>query len=213
MTSSIRQFWQQLSENVHPEDRAVFDAQPRHAFNLNYPPPAFIGDVDNAPIVVLMSNGAYKPGMTEAEFPDTSSEIEYREWLRGERRQLPDRLSSYYLNQGLGDWIRAGQAVIVNAVPYRSVKLSSKDEKLNQEVALALRSREMHRKWLAQEVLPQAALGKRFVFVHRNRWWSVPRHCESNCVIFSDHMKAEPNRPLPDRKKLDLADGWLRRRR
>jgi len=210
MTSSIRQFWRQLSENVHPDDKAVFDAQPRHTFDLNFPPPVFIGDVDNAPIVVLMSNGAYKPGMTEAEFPDTSSEIEYREWLHGERRHLPVRLSPYYLNQGLGDWIKAGDAVIVNAIPYRSVKLSSKGEKLNQKIALALRSREIHRKWLIQEVLPQATRGERFVLVHRNRWWDVPTQSESEYVVFSDHLKAEPNRPLPDREKLNRAERWLR---
>jgi len=77
-TSSLRRFWARLEDSVHPDDKPIFAEYPQHTFNLKFPPPAFVGDVDAAPIVILMSNGGYKPGITEREFPDEASISEYR---------------------------------------------------------------------------------------------------------------------------------------
>src|SRR5262249_48569477 len=76
-TSSLRRFWARLEDSVHPDDKPIFAEYPQHTFNLKFPPPAFVGDVDAAPIVILMSNGGYKPGITEREFPDEASISEY----------------------------------------------------------------------------------------------------------------------------------------
>ena len=119
MSSSIRQFWKRLSGTIHPDDASVFEAHQGHGFNLAYPPPAFVGDVDNAPIVVLMSNGGYKPSQTEAEFPDAHSASVFRRWLHGDVTSLPSTLAAYYTSGVFGDWIAAGKAVVVNAVAYR----------------------------------------------------------------------------------------------
>ena len=209
MASSIRAFWRQLAGTVHPADEPVFAAHPGHSFNLDFPPPAFIGDIDRAPIIVLMSNGGYRSGVTEAEFPDANSINEYRDWLRGKIKSMPSHLSKYYTWQALGDWIAAGQAVLVNAVAYRSPNLSQ--EPANQAVARELPSLAAHRRWLFQEALPQAAAGKRFILVHRNRWWAVPREWAGSCVLFSDPARAEPNRRTPDLEKLKKAQRWLER--
>jgi hypothetical protein len=206
--SSIRRFWTRLEGAVHPDDQQIFDSHPDHSFNLDFPPPAFIGDVDKAPIVVLMSNGGYKHGETEKEFPDERSCEEHRDYLRGLRAALPPRLSSYYTKGPLGEWIKNGSAVLVNAVPYRSPQLS--EEKKNQRAAKQLRSLDVHRRWLFDEVLPEAKAGRRLVLVHRNGWWKVPRDkYKGPCVVFSDPAKAEPNRPTPDQSKLELAKSWL----
>jgi hypothetical protein len=81
-SSRIRAFWRQLTGTVRPEDEWAFAVHPGYAFNLDFPPPAFIGDIDRALIIALISNGGYKPGVTEAEFPDAASVSEYRDWLR-----------------------------------------------------------------------------------------------------------------------------------
>ncbi len=206
--SSIRRFWTGLKETVHPDDQPIFDRHPGHSFNLDFPPPAFIGDVDHAPIVVLMSNGGYNDGKTQNEFPDENAIREHRDYLRGERVGLPRYLSRYYLGGPLGPWIAEGSAVLVNAVPYRSLKLSS--EKENQKVAGELRSLAAHRSWLKEEVLPEAKAGRRFVLVHRKGWWDIPAGEYGACVLFSEQARAEPNRRTPDKAKLGHAENWLR---
>jgi hypothetical protein len=207
--SSIRDFWARLVDSVHPDDEPIFAARPEHTFNLKFPPPAFVGDVDVAPIIILMSNGGYKDGITEAEFPGEAAKIEHRKFICGETVELPTSLSSYYVAGPFTEWIAKGSAVLVNAVPYRSPRLSN--EPHNQKVAKLLPSLAAHRRWITEEVLPQARLSRRFIFVHRNRWWKIPREAAGPCVIFSDPTRAEPNRLAPDQEKLDLAREWLRR--
>lgn len=205
--SSLRKFWSQLRDSVHSEDEPIFRAHPRHSFNLRFPPPAFIGDIDAAPIIILMSNGGYKAGITEAEFPDEASVSEYRRFISGEASALPSKLANYYANGRVGDWIHSGRAALVNAVPYRSPNLSK--EAYNKDVAKQLRSLVVHRRWIMNEVLPDAANGRRFVLVHRNGWWQIPQRFAGACVLFSDPARAEPNRQAPDQEKLDKAEAWL----
>ncbi len=93
ITSSLRTFWAKLQGSVHPDDEKIFADYPQHSFNLRFPPPAFVGDPDSAPIIILMSNGGYKPGITEAEFPDDAAVAEFRRYIRGEALTLPSRPS------------------------------------------------------------------------------------------------------------------------
>lgn len=204
--SLLAEYWRRFACSEHPDDKPVFDSSPQHTFNLQFPPPAFVGRLD-APIVILMSNGGYKPGITEAEFPSREVIEGFAACLRGENSSLPPHLSSYYFRGRLGALIKDGKAVLVNAIPYRSPRLSK--EPNNQAVARRLRSLEVHRTWLFREVLPAARNKDRFVFVHRNGWWSVPRSEASDFVIFSDPQLAEPNRPAPDGNKLAHAEAWL----
>jgi hypothetical protein len=155
-----------------------------------------------------MSNGGYKPGVTEAEFPSQDDIDEHIAYLRGERTELPALLSNYYRKGTIGRWIAEGLAVSVNVVPYRSPSLSSERE--NQRIAKLLPSRMAHRRWLWSEVLPAARQGLRFVLVHRNSWWQVPPTETSDTVEFSDPGRAEPNRPAPDQDRLARAKAWLR---
>lgn len=207
--SIIEDHWRQLVGNVHPADEAAFEAAPQHTFNLAFPPPAFTGNLD-APIVVLMSNGGYKPGKTEAEFPNDEAIAEYRAYLRSETKRLPTLLSSYYLAGPFSKMIEDGNVLLVNAVPYRSPQLSKEAE--NRHVAERLGSRAVHRKWLFEEVLPQAKRGDRFVFAHRNGWWRVPREAVSDNIVLSDG-RAEPNRRAPDAARIAKAVEWLSSKR
>jgi hypothetical protein len=205
--SLIKDFWVRLNGSVHPDDASVFSAYPKHSFDLKFPPPAFIGCLD-APIVILMSNGGYKAGITEAEFPDENSVAEYRNFIRGDAKTLPSRLSSYYAGGAFATWIREGKAILVNAVAYRSPSLSK--EPYNKRVAKRLRSLDLHRRWIMEEILPEATQGRRFLLVHRNGWWKIPTEYAGACVLFSDPTRAEPNRPAPDQEKLERARAWYR---
>jgi hypothetical protein len=207
--SSLRNYWAKLTGSVHPDDELVFRRYPRHTFDLRFPPPAFIGDL-SAPIVILMSNGAYKPGITEAEFPNEAAVSEYRSYIRGDVAALPPLLANYYARGLVGDWIPTGDAVVVNAVPYRSPRLSK--EPHNQEVVERLLSLAEHRRWVMKEVVPEAVAERRFLLVHRNGLWKIPPRFAGACVLFSNQALAEPNRQWPDREKLERAQAWLLKR-
>ena len=168
MTSSIRKFWQDLEAKVHPQDEPVL-ASRQHTFNLDYPPPAFIGDVDNAPVVILMLNGGYGSDTGSSEFPTPADMREHVQWLKGEQKEPPRRLSSYYTTKDYYKWVLAGDAVVVNACAYRSRKLTK--ERHNQKIAEHLPSVKAHRDWLKNEVLPAAKSGSRLIAVHRWSLW------------------------------------------
>jgi len=123
--SSIRSFWAHLAGSVHPDDKAVFDRHPNHTFKLQFPPIPFVGRVDTAPIVILMLNGGYGPGETEAEFPDEAAIAEYLKYIR--EGEVPPR-GRYYTSLSYWDLIAAGKAVLVNAVSYRSAGGLSKNK-------------------------------------------------------------------------------------
>lgn len=53
------------------------------------PPPAFIGDVDHAPVVILMANGGFDAENTPAEFPEPADRDEYVAWLHGPSNEMP----------------------------------------------------------------------------------------------------------------------------
>lgn len=171
MISSIRKYWQHLESAVHPEDAPVFASHPRHTFNLDFPPPAFIGDVDNAPVVILLLNGGYDPDKTPAEFARPTDCIEFLDWLKGTRTAIPTNLSAYYTQQAVFPWVREGSAVIVNAVAYRSPKITDKSESENRNLAKLLPSTKVHNLWLRDELLPDVRNGKRCLVAHRWSLW------------------------------------------
>ena len=149
--SSICSFWAHLAGSVHPDDNAVFDRHPNHTFKLQFPPTPFVGRADTAPVVILMLNGGYGPGETEAGFPDEAATAEYLKYIR--EGEVPPR-GRYYTSLSYWDLIAAGKAVLVNAVPYRFAGGLSK----NKGVAEQFQSLDAHRRWLTQEVLPEATV-------------------------------------------------------
>jgi hypothetical protein len=58
-TDPIIEFRRRLEGSAHREDELLFKQFPeyRNRFNLHFPPPAFIGDIKHAPIIILMANG------------------------------------------------------------------------------------------------------------------------------------------------------------
>lgn len=206
MVSLLADHWSSVTGTVHPLDAPVL-AERGHTFNLSFPPPAFVGNPE-APIVILMANGGYKPGETEREFASAEDVEEHIAYLRGARTQMPRRMSDYYRRGMVGRWLVAGKAVSVNAVPYRSPRLSQEPQ--NQRLARALPTLAVHRRWLLDEVMPEAVAGRRFVLAHRYSWWNLSSSAACANIRFSDQSRAEPNRSAPDRDKLADAEAWLR---
>lgn len=207
MSSLIRKYWKALGPTkpwMHPEDAPIFCEHEPHTFNLDYPPPAFIGDVDNAPVVILMANGGYSVD-TKSEFAQQSDYTEYLEWLKGERRSRPQNLSSYYTHNSIFPWVEEGKAVIVNAVAYRSRSISK--EPRNERLANALPSLARHRQWLCCEVLPAAKRCERLVVAHRWRLWGLNRTECTPGVLYSRN----PGSPYLSNKLKAEVDSWLLR--
>ena len=204
MTSSIRQFWQRLGSTVHPEDAPILASHP-HTFNRDFPPPAFVGNVDNAPVVILMLNGGYDPVLTPSEFADAADITEHLEWLKGKRTDIPRHLSTYYTQQAVFPLVRKGDAVIVNAVAYRSPKITQEPQ--NQKVAKLLPSVRVHKQWLREEVLPAARDGTRLVIVHRWSLWDFSPKAATG--LANVHHSSNPvSQYLADDMRYKI-DSWL----
>lgn len=195
----LREFWSELTGTIHPADNALLTSEP-HSFNLDYPPPAFVGE-PNAPIVMLMANGGYKSDVTPNEFQDEAAAEKYRNGLRGLSSSVPE----CYNNRGFGQWAREGKVVLVNAVAYRSENLSTEPE--NQRISSRLPSFLLHKRWVTEEVIPQAQAGRRFLIVHRNGAWRLNRALACETIIFSPN----PRSPYPAKSVSSAAGSWLER--
>jgi hypothetical protein len=75
-TSQLRAFWQRLEGEVHPDDAPVL-ASNRHSFNLDFPPPAFVGNVDTARVFILRNNGGFDALETAREFSTAQDRREH----------------------------------------------------------------------------------------------------------------------------------------
>jgi len=204
MKSSIRSFWERLDGPIHPED-APFFQNAKHSFNLEFPPPAFIGDVDNANVVILMASGGYNAD-TKTEFPEASDHQEYIDWLAGLRAAIPKNLSKYYIDQGIFSWIDDGRAVIVNAIAYRSPKIS--EEPANIKLGTSLPSYRVHKAWLNNEILPMAKRNERLVVAHRYSLWglSTANPPINQNLLFSPN----PASPYLSLRIKKIIQDWLR---
>jgi hypothetical protein len=199
--STIRLFWQRLDGAVHPDDKPHLDRYP-HTFDLRYPPPAFIGDVDKAGLVVLMLNGGIAADLEAAEFPRPEDSQEYIDWLTGRRKEPPRRLSTYYTGNRIYPWIASGRAVIVNAIAYRSHSITA--EPNNRKMRTILPSAVVHRRWLMEEVLPEVKVGKRMVIAHRPSLWDLKRQIHDDFQFSSNPVSEHLSYPM-----LDRAERWL----
>jgi hypothetical protein len=205
MTSSIREFWAQLNGSVHPLDKPYFDkADGKHSFDLDYPPPAFIGDVDNAKVVILMASGGLNDN-TKSEFPAEEDRLEYIDWLGGRRKEMPKNLSKYYIDKKIFTWIDRGQAVLVNAIAYRSPKISQ--EPKNEALGKSLPSYKISLDWLSREILPMADKNKILVIAHRYRLWGL----QHNRLGLTPNLIFSPNPASPHLALTTVAriNSWL----
>ena len=164
--------WSQLCGRVHPLDAPVFAAH-GHSFNIDYPPPAFIGDIINAPVVLLDANGGFDPAVTPSEFASPGAVERFLGLLRNPRAVHPSEIAPYYGARNYADLIAAGDMVLVNAVAYRSPAISREPD--NRRLAERLPSTAIHRAWLRESLLASAGRGERLIIAHRTSLWKIKR--------------------------------------
>ena len=156
-----------MDQNIHPDDMAMARFAPE-AINFDYPPPAFVGDILNARVFVLMGNGGYHADETPLEFVAADAPTIYREHLAHPRAADRRWTAPYYLNRAdIRDWLQSGFAAVVNALAYRSER-TSRDVR---RFADKLPSVNFHRRWLENELRAAAQTGKVRVVIHRPGIW------------------------------------------
>jgi hypothetical protein len=200
------EFWSELRGTVHPRDEGIIENCP-NTLRCEYPGPAFVGDVRNARVFFLYANGGYDPLGTPKEFEKISAE-EYRERLRN---PVPcdDKTSVFFQKGRLGKLVREGKAAVVNAMAYRSPKISHETEKTNRHIAELLPSVQRHRDWLHSHLLPAA--GEVMVVVHRPRLWKLKHSLrENNFVLFSgSYHRTAPRFSYPPNPVFDRIEAFL----
>ena len=170
---SLASYWSALRGTIHPDDEVTFSDNSEHGFDLSFPPPAFIGDVENAPIVILDNNGGFDPSMTPNEFRTSGAADGFRRDLAGSAVLDPRApwVSPYYCQRNFTKWLVSGEAALVNGVAYRSV---SGREKSVARLSKVLTSAIFHRRWLIETVIPSVDRGERCLIVHSwSRWGNV----------------------------------------
>ena len=173
---------------VHPDDMDVFrDCKRDDYFNLDYPPPAYVGDVVGAPVIMLLTNGGYSSEGTKNEFSKRGAAKRYLDCLHDPRLMCPKGYSDYYLKWNYKEFLRDGHLAIVNVAAYRSPNFST----TRQKIADDLESVKLHRRWLRETLLPEAEAGKRFVVAHRYTHWKLkPEEDQQDNLYFSRSQRS-----------------------
>jgi hypothetical protein len=202
MASEIVKFWRQCSGPIHPADADVLSSAPG-LFNLDFPPPAYVGDIEHAPVVLLNGNGGYKPSVTPLEFPDAASVQRAIARMHNPTPVESSDISKYYTNANYARWLKSGEMAMVNAVAYRAPNITAAVAR----VAKKLPSTQLHIQWLMDEVMPAVRSGKRFVVAHRNRLWNLSRNNDWPGFYFSSN----PRLPHLSQDALSRIDQFLKR--
>lgn len=207
MNEMLIEFWSRLTSSVHPDDEAAFRAYGTdHGFNLDYPPPAYWGDIANAPILVLDNNGGFNTTETPAEFVAANAVSRHLERLRQPGPLSLEDAPPYYRRLNFSAWVSDGRAALINAVAYRSVDSKGANVK---RLSIELPSAVLHRRWLNEVALPAALRGERLLIVHRWSLWRLRKgHPESPMVLWSP----APVSPHLTDLEIGTAEAWLKTR-
>ena len=94
---SLSAFWRKLDldQTVHPLDREMLAAE-THDFRTREPPPAFVGDIERAPVIVLCSHGGWTPETSKEFLQLNNSPAEYVERLHNSTACDAGIVSPYY---------------------------------------------------------------------------------------------------------------------
>ena len=192
--SEIVEYWAQFGRDeatgqwTHPDDRAVL-AGP-HSFNFDYPTCPYLGPVTSAKVVILGANGGYSPTATPDEFPDAEAFERYLERIRAPMTADWSNVSPYYDRVNYGPLVYRGDAVWINASPYRSPRISAEPD--NRRLVGLLPSSAFIRRWLIDAVVPLAARGERLVVVKRPGLWRLPREVRTATGVVVDPAPVSP---------------------
>lgn len=172
--AAIVDFWKPLNKPddngcwVHPADRDLLINTP-HSFNLDFPVSPFIGDIINAPVIILGLNAGYDAQLTPNEFPDEDTIARYVKQVVEPGHSDWSLISDYYKTSNSWRFMISRKAAWINASPYRSPNLSKESD--NQRLAAKLPSTRFQNEWLKEAILPLARQRKRLIVVKRRSLW------------------------------------------
>ncbi|GMU46920.1 MAG: hypothetical protein AMXMBFR26_17020 [Porticoccaceae bacterium] len=194
MNTELPEYWSRMRKTalgwVHPDDEELFGSV-AHSFNLDFPPPAFVGDVTRAKIIILAANGGYKPDVTPKEFDAPGSEARYMNRISNPGETNWSEVAPYYDGVNYADLIINGTAALVNVCAYRSRKISEEPE--NKRLLARLPSVNFHRTWLLETIFPQIESGKRVVVGKRHGLWSLPASVKTCNGFIADPAPISPH--------------------
>lgn len=194
MSRSLSEYWRKVRHTkegwIHPDDADLFNHE-SHSFNLDFPPPAFIGDIENAKIIILVANGGYKPDVTPFEFGAKDSEAKYLKRIEYPSAANWAEAAPYYQNVNYAKLLFSGKAAVVNACAYRSPQISLEPE--NKRLVKKLPSVQFNRTWLVQTIFPQTDSGKRLIVGKRHGLWGLPASVKRSCGYIADPAPVSPH--------------------
>lgn len=190
----IVSFWRDQSPTnagqwLHPDDMETFRDH-HHSFNLDYPVSPYVGDIVNAPIIILGANAGYRVDRTASEFPDQAAINTYLNRVRNPATADWSGMAQYYHGKNYGPLLLEGKAVWINACAYRSPRLSQEAE--NRRLIRMLPSAQFTRQWLLEAVMPLAECGERLVVAKRFGQWKLPPELKGASGIVFDPAPVSP---------------------
>jgi hypothetical protein len=190
----ISDYWSKLHRTssgwVHPDDEAVL-TRSQTSFNFDFPPPAFVGDVLSARVIILTANGGYNPVLTPGEFPNEAAEAHYVHRLSNPSAVDWAEVAPYYSGVNYAQYITSRRVALVNACAYRSKKISKEPE--NQRAIRVLPSVAFNRRWLIEGVLPDARRGARIIVGKRYGLWDLPEEVRNGPGFLPDPAPVSPH--------------------
>lgn len=170
MSESITDFWRLMGPNqtVHPLDQPLLNSA-HHSIKTNEPPPAFIGDIDRAPVVVLCSNGGWNPETHREFLHPENAPTKYVARLHESTPCDPAIISPYYAKSNIAKWILSGDIALLNLIPYRSVELNHEPE--NKRFADVLPSSRCAVEWVNKVAMPLVSNKLKMVITKREIWF------------------------------------------
>ena len=192
--SDIVEYWARFGRDeatgqwTHPDDRGVLARQ--HSFNLDYPACPYLGRVMSAKVVILGANGGYSPTATADEFPDAEAFERYLGRIRDPESADWSSVSPYYDRVNYGPLVYRGDAVWINASPYRSPRISAEPD--NERLVRLLPTSAFIRRWLIEAVMPLAARGERLVGAKRPGLWRLPPEVRTAMGVIVDPAPISP---------------------
>ena len=194
MSADLSKYWSQVRQTkigwVHPDDEELLGKEP-HSFNLAFPPPAFVGDVTTARVIILVANGGYDPEVTPSEFEAPNSEAKYLKRLSYPTKANWAEVAPYYRGVNYAELVFSGKAAAVNACAYRSRKISEEPD--NKRLLKRLPSVHFNRAWLVDVILPQVVAGQRFIVGKRHGLWDLPGAVKNSSGFFPDPAPVSPH--------------------
>lgn len=184
---SIVRYWKNRQSEVngtwcHEEDRETLRVG-NHSFTLDHPVSPFVGDIEHAPVVMLMANGGYGTD-THKEFYDVPL---YLDRVNDPAAADWTGISNYYETQKYWPLIKSKKLAILNACAYRSPMLS--EERENQRMIRILPSCIFARKWMVETLIPVSERGERLIVAKRCGQWGVPPSFWKRAGITRDPMQ------------------------